>query len=285
MGEHFKKIGDGLTITKNKLEELEGKILEAKNADGVTIEAVKGAIKGANDVFAQLIASLIKLAGVTNDGADVGDTASAATTVAANKDSVEAIIAGVREIIKVAEKSDVKIEKGNAGGVVNAAATTDATAALNANGAATAGAAANLAAEVAKADAWAMIDKIQNAKADNAQLNANAANKDAGELAVGTPGHANGAGAATSADLAAAVAFKAMTKGGKFSAAANETDLAKAAGVSAVNKVLGVLDIIIRKTVAGNLEKVREAVKGIKYSDTSESDTSQSDITQSVVTK
>ncbi|AHH14383.1 variable large family protein, partial [Borrelia hermsii] len=87
------------------------------------------------------------------------------------------------------------------------------------------------------------------------------------------------AGAKSNADLAAAVALKAMTKGGKFSAAANEEGAVKAAAVSAVNKVLGVLDFIIRKTVSSNLDKIRESVKGIQYSETTgeatESDTAQ----------
>ncbi|AHH04484.1 Variable major protein, partial (plasmid) [Borrelia nietonii YOR] len=63
-------------------------------------------------------------------------------------------------------------------------------------------------------------------------------------------------------------ALKAMTKGGKFSANAADTEAVKAAAVSAVNKVLGVLDFIIRKTVSSNLDKIRESVKGIQYSET-----------------
>ncbi|AHH04376.1 Variable major protein (plasmid) [Borrelia nietonii YOR] len=52
-----------------------------------------------------------------------------------------------------------------------------------------------------------------------------------------------------------------MTKTGKFSA--NAADVSGIAA-SAANKVLGILDIIIRKTVASNLEKVRETIKEIK---------------------
>ncbi len=37
VGEHFKKIGDGLTATRNKLNELSGKISETKNAEGVQL--------------------------------------------------------------------------------------------------------------------------------------------------------------------------------------------------------------------------------------------------------
>ncbi|ANA43934.1 variable large family protein [Borrelia hermsii] len=277
VGEHFKKIGDGLTTTKDKLNELSGEISEAKNANGSSIEAVKSAINSASDVFEQLITALTKLAGVAKEAGstDIGDTASAAA-VAADKDGVEAIIAGIKAIIDVADKSGVKIAKGNAGGPVNAAANTDAPAALAANAAAGANSTAKLAAEVTKADPWAMIDKINSAKAAvGVQLDANT-NYGAGELATVAPNQANGSKAATNADLAAAVALKAMTKGGKFSNAANEDGAVKAAAVSAVNKVLGVLDFIIRKTVSSNLDKIREAVKGIKYSEITETDATES---------
>ncbi|AHH11791.1 Variable major protein (plasmid) [Borrelia coriaceae ATCC 43381] len=56
-----------------------------------------------------------------------------------------------------------------------------------------------------------------------------------------------------------------MTKGGKFSAVADDAGAVKAAAASAVNKVLGILDLIIRKTVNSHLEKVGEAIKKIKY--------------------
>nr|WP_235048141.1 variable large family protein [Borrelia persica] len=270
VGEHFKKIGDGLTTTKNKLNELSSKISEAKNAEDNTVETVKGAIKGAIEIFEQLIAALTKLASVTNDGNPIGHNADAVPG-AAEKAGVEAIIGGVQTIIEVAEKSGVKIDVGNAGGQVTAAATTDAPAVLGgANGNAGANAGLKLVAEVSKADPWAMIDKIKNAKATvPAALAGNNNNHEAGALAASNAnaGAANN-GAKTNADLVAAVALKAMTKGGKFSANNADTETVKAAAASAVNKVLGILDVIIRKTVANNLDKVREAFKEIQYSDT-----------------
>ncbi|ETZ17175.1 Variable major protein [Borrelia duttonii CR2A] len=136
------------------------------------------------------------------------------------------------------------------------------------NAQATAGDATKLAGEVAKADPWAMIDKIKNAKTKNNV--APAANDYAGQLATASAAAANDNGtASTNADLAAAVALKAMTKGGKFTQpAANEDGAIKAAAASAVNKVLGILDLIIRKAVNLELDKVKEAVKGIRYSET-----------------
>ncbi len=59
-----------------------------------------------------------------------------------------------------------------------------------------AGAGSKLADEITKADSWAMIDRIKNAKTKIGNLDANASNG-SGELATGTPSDANGAKAAT----------------------------------------------------------------------------------------
>ncbi|ASJ27778.1 VlpB-type protein (plasmid) [Borrelia turicatae 91E135] len=268
--------------TNGKLKELSSEISETKNANGSTIEVVKGAINSASDVFIKLIDSVTKLSDVTNDGADIGDTASASAAVAADKTSVDAIIKEVKAIIETAKESGVKIEAGDAGNAVNAAAAT-APAAIGSNNAGQ-GAGDKLAAEVAKADPWAMIDKIKNSTTNTAVLAGN--DKDAGTLATGTNANdANGAGAKTNADLAAAVALKAITKDGKFSAAAGDVEVVKAAAVSAVNKVLGILDFIIRKTVGSNLNKIREAVKGIQYSETTTESTEASATIQPAATK
>ncbi|AMR76084.1 variable large family protein [Borrelia hermsii] len=286
VGEHFKKIGDGLTTTKDKLKELSNKISEAKNANSSTIEAVKSAINSASDVFEQLITALTKLADTAKEAGDtnIGDNADAVPG-AAEKTGVEAIIAGVKDIIGAAEKSGVKIEYGNAGDpIATAANTTDALAVLGGNTAkATQGAGDKLAFEVSKADPWAIIDKIKNAKAaDGIQLDAG--EKDAGTLAASNNNASANAGAKSNAALVAAVVLKSITKGGKFSAAVADAGAVKAAAVSAVNKVLGVLDFIIRKPVAINLDKIREAVKGIQYSETT-TESTEASATQPTVTK
>ncbi|ACH94214.1 variable large family protein [Borrelia duttonii] len=272
VGEHFKKVGEGLTTTKNKLNELKVKISEVKNVDGSTIKVVEDAIKGASDVFEQLIASLTKLAGVTSASVPLGDANNGA--VGADKVSVDTVIESVKEIVEVAIDSGIKIVSGSDGGATVVNGNGPNALAGNDN----AGAGDKLADEVSKADSWAMIDKIKNAQTKNG---AAAAGDAAGELATGTG--AAGVTAKTNADLAAAVALKAMTKGGKFSV--NNADSVKGAAANAVNKVLVILDVLIGKTVAINLDKIRETVKALKYSETSGIEAGQSGTVQSVVTK
>ncbi|WP_038358451.1 variable large family protein [Borrelia hispanica] len=274
VGEHFKSIGDGLKSTKDKLDALAKDISSTAYAD---ITAVETVIKGTSGIIAKLVTSVTKLAGVVGD-TDIGDNAAAA--VAAEEAGVKTVIDEIKIIVETAINSGVNIGEGIAGGEVAAGANTDAPAVLTANAAVGAGAASKLAGEVSKADPWAMVDKIHNAKVvELTQDN----NNEAGALA--TKIGANNYGAKTNADLAAAVALKAMTKSGKFSAAANEAGAVKASAVSAVNKVLGILDVIIKKTVESNLDKIREAVKGIKYSETSGVNSTKSDTTQATTAK
>ncbi|ASJ27670.1 variable large family protein (plasmid) [Borrelia turicatae 91E135] len=267
VGEHFDKIRKGLEDTKGKLDGLVKDITSTPHADTTGVEAT---IKSASDVIVKLIDSVTKLAGATGD-TDISDGAGAnAVAVGAEVASVKTVIEEVKAIIDVADKSGVKVKAGNAGvQVAGGAATAGAALVGKADAAApAAGAGSKLADEVTKADSWAMIDKIKNAKFEGALAAGD--NNEAGVLAVGIAGNGgdNHNGAKTNADLVAAVALKAMTKGGKFSAANDDAEAVKAAAASAVNKVLGVLDIIIKKTVESELDKVGEAVKGIKYSET-----------------
>ncbi|AHH11432.1 variable large family protein (plasmid) [Borrelia coriaceae] len=267
VGVHFDKVKKGLEDIKGKLDGLAKEIASAPHADTIGVGAVKEAIKKAIDeVISKLIDSVIKLAGVTKADGNIGDNDHSSGALPANEASVKAIIAEVKSIIEVAEQSGVKIEPGSDGAAVKSGDAT-APAALAASTVANAKAGSLLADEVAKADPWAMINKIKNSTTNTSVLSGN--DKDAGTLATGTKAaDNNGAGAKTNADLAAAVALKAMTAGGRFSAAQNEAGAVKGAAVSAVNKVLGVLDEIIRKIVVKKLDKIGEALRGIEYSET-----------------
>ncbi|AHH07123.1 Variable major protein (plasmid) [Borrelia crocidurae DOU] len=278
VGEHFENLGKGLQIIKDKLDGLAKEITSALYVDTNGVESV---INSSSGVISKLIVSVTKLAGITKEGndADMGDAGNIAGAV--HKESLDAFIKEVKEIIETVEKSGVKINAGDAGAKVN-----------NGNGLkivvhnskAGDGDANKLAAEITKSDPWAMFDKIKNAKTTGG--NPTADNAEVGALALGGGSSANDAGTAkTNADLAAAVALKAMIKDGKFSPHDNDKAIVKAAAVSAVNKVLGVLDVIIRKTVANNLDKIREAVKGIKYSETSGVNSTKSDTTQATTAK
>ncbi|AHH07835.1 Variable major protein (plasmid) [Borrelia crocidurae DOU] len=260
VGEHFKTLGQGLKSTKEKLDALTKEIVSIPHTDTTVVESV---IKGTSSVIAKLFDSVAKLAGAVGDTV-IGDSASNGAAIASEVDSVKTFIEGVKEIIEIATNSGLKMNIGIVGNSVDnvAGAAPDA---FGGNVQAAANSGPKLAAEVTKADPWAMIDKIKNATTVGFVA---ANNNNAGQLATGAA-NANGAKAATNADLAAAVALKAMTKGGKFTQpAANEDGAIKAAAASAVNKVLGILDLIIRKAVNLELDKVKEAVKGIRYSET-----------------
>ncbi len=148
-------------------------IVAAPNADTKGVEAV---IQGSSEVISKLIDSVTKLAGAVgntgiSEGTDAGTNAGG-NAVAANKDSVKAVIEGVKSIIEIAEKSGIKIEKGKDGTeVVGGDATAPAALVGKAAAAAPdANSGPKLVAEVVKADPWAMIDKIKNAKTKDGAL-------------------------------------------------------------------------------------------------------------------
>ncbi|ANF34557.1 vlp protein, beta subfamily (plasmid) [Borrelia turicatae] len=274
----------GLGDTKDKLDGLAKDITSTPHADTTGVEST---IKGASEVFERLIAALTTLADTAKAAGDtnIGDAATDNNAVGADENSVKAIIDSVKEIIKAAEESGVKINVGDAGNQIAAGAANAVESLARTGAAAAANSGPKLAAEVSKADPWAMIDKIKDAKTSTAALVQNNNNHEAGLLAGGTIANGNNAGAKTNADLAAAVALKAMTKGGKFAQPnGDEAVVVKAAAISAVNKVLGVLDFIIRKTVESNLEKIGEAVKGIKYLETT-TESTEASTTQPVTAK
>ncbi|AFI32249.1 Vlp protein, beta subfamily (plasmid) [Borrelia crocidurae str. Achema] len=290
VGEHFEKVKKGLEDTNKKLKELSGDISGVKSVDVSTIKVVENTIKGAGGVFDKLISSLTKFTGVVYDGSDIGHNDNNAAG-GVEKASVDTVITEIKNIIDIAEKSGVKIVSGNAGDKVTAAANTDAPAVLGGhnnhnNNAAAQGAGNKLVAEVSKADPWAIIDKIKNAIAIS-PATLGAGDSEAGALAAANANanNNNNYGAKTNADLVAAVVLKSIIKGGKFRADNEDAGSIKVAATTAVNKVLGILDVIIKRTVKSNLDKIGEAVKGIKYSESVETETRQSDATQSVVTK
>ncbi|WP_028328228.1 variable large family protein [Borrelia coriaceae] len=267
ISEHFEKIKKGLGDTKGKLNVLAKEILVTPHADTKGVEAV---IQGASEVITKLIDSVGKLTGVTKQAGKIGDTNTSGVPKAADKIGVEAIISGVQEIIDAAKGVGVNVGTGTSGEPVANSDGAKAPAALvgKTNNKAGANAGPALADEVAKADPWAMLDKIKDAKTGIVLVDSN--NYDAGALATAVAGGGvTNVGAKSNADLAAAVALKAMTQTGTFSVDnTNETPAVKGAAVSAVNKVLGILDEIIRQTINIELGKIKEAVKKIQYSET-----------------
>ncbi|AHH07481.1 Variable major protein (plasmid) [Borrelia crocidurae DOU] len=244
--EHFDKVKSQLEATKNKVD---------------------GSSSTSSGVLTKLIDAVKKLAEAAGDDkTDIGAISESETkaSIVSDKESIQSIIEGIKEIVNIAQESGVNVLTGDAGATVTASAQIDAPAALNSGkGGAQEGAGAKLAEEISKADPWAMIDKIKNSKIKSGDLDGN--NSDAGELVTGFVNTPNGIGAKTNADFAAAVALKAMSKSGKFAVKDNnsnsdDANKIKAAAAEAVNKVLDTLGLIIRSTVKMEIGKVNKKV-------------------------
>ncbi|WP_024653146.1 variable large family protein [Borrelia persica] len=221
----------------------------------------KGINSSSIDIMITAVNKLVDATGDDNIGVgEISDSATKASQISDRK-SVQDMIAGIREIVEIAGKSGVKIENQYIVDTpVVATNNASAPAALNGgsgsslnDGGFGVGAGFALVKEVDKANAWAMLDKIRNANVANESISGKSSN-DAGELITGYTSDDKGASAKSNADLAAAVALKAMSKSGKFSAykdTNNNDDIAKIqeAAANAVKKVLSVLDSIITQTL------------------------------------
>ncbi|WP_024654328.1 variable large family protein [Borrelia hispanica] len=224
--------------------------------------------KGVNSAsIDKMIAAVGKLADATGDNnIGIGEISDSSTksSVISDRKSVQDMIVGIKTIIEIAEESGVKLYENKDifdDIPVIASSNTTAIAVLNGgsgksfnDGGVGVGAGSALVTEVNKANAWSMLDKIKNAKIASGIISEKDSN-DAGELITGYTSDDKGASAKSNADLAAAVALKAMSKSGKFAAYKgaynNNDDIAKVqeAAVNAVKKVLNVLDSIITQTL------------------------------------
>ncbi|WP_024652876.1 variable large family protein [Borrelia persica] len=262
--EYFRQVEKSLTDIKSKLDSSSGNVASKPNVSGVN------EVKKANEVIEKLITAIKKLIeAVGNDNVSIGEIGNSSTkaSIVSDQTSVKNIIDGVKEIVDLAKASGVSIQVGDAGNKVEANTNTAALAALNGGqGGVGVGAGSALAGEVSKADAGAMIDKIKAATVTSQNISGKNENN-AGELITGYTSDSKGAGAKSNADLAAAVALKAMSKNGRFSVPSSEgttseyTQKIKEAASVAVNKVLNTLGSIISQTVKIEIEKINKAIK------------------------
>ncbi|WP_024653147.1 variable large family protein [Borrelia persica] len=262
--EYFEKVEKSLTDIKSKLDSSSKSIASEPNVSG------GDGVREVDGIIEKLIAAVKKLVGaVGDDNVAIGEIGNSATkaSIVSDKDSVQAIISGIKEIVDLATKSGVKIEiKGDCGDKVEAKTNTSAVAALNGGqGGIGEGAGSALADVVSKTDALAMINKIKDATVTRENISSKAENN-AGELITGYTNDSKGAGAKSDADLAAAVALKAMSKSGRFSVHNNDTigsdvQKIKEAAAEAVNKVLNTLGSIISQIVKIEIDKFNKAIK------------------------
>ncbi|AHH07186.1 Variable major protein (plasmid) [Borrelia crocidurae DOU] len=251
-------LNDNRSKVKDYFNKIKNKLLSIKKING-----------SAN--IDKMINAINKLAGATGDNIGIGSIANTTKNNASaisNRQSVQDMIEGIKEIVRIAKDSGISIKTGQYGSIIYAN-NTSATATLNGGyGVADRESSEKLANEVVNANQWAMIDKINNASiyfgTDHYMNTKNGNSKayNAGELITGYISSKEGVNAQTNADLAAAVALKAMSKDGKFAGYSgtdngNHAHKVKEAASSAVNKVLSALHEIIVDITNKELSKIK----------------------------
>ncbi|AHH11575.1 variable large family protein (plasmid) [Borrelia coriaceae] len=247
---YFNNIKDVLTIIKNTLKEKTNE----NNSIIKTIDKITNAIE--------------KLANATNSNfniVEINNTDNKAS-IPSDKKSVQYIIDGIKEIGEIAKIPNINIEQNN-NEEVPAHSSQYAPAALNSGtNAVDLKSSSALNQIVSKANAQEMLKTIINSTtvSNTHDISQGCSNKDnnAGRLTTGKSSYDKGAGAKSKADLAAAVALKAMSKNGKFANCKNNnnneyTTNVRQAAVNAVNKVLNGLNTIIIDILKAEFNKIK----------------------------
>ncbi|AHH11872.1 variable large family protein (plasmid) [Borrelia coriaceae] len=257
---HFKKVKSILQTVK---DELKDKINENESS-----------IKNFDETINKIMTILNNLANATaNNNIEIGATNNIGTKAAiiSNKNNVNTIINEIKNIIELAKNSNIDIEQQSIDN--NPITLQNNAAALNAlnggggrelKGGANKGDGYALFNIVNQVNKWEIINKIIEATTDVKNDGyAHNENNNAGQLITGKT--INGAGAKSKADIAAAIALKAMSKNGKFAGYKQNdnggnkyTKNIQNATANAVNKTLTALDITIMNILNAEFAKIKK---------------------------
>ncbi|AHH11255.1 variable large family protein (plasmid) [Borrelia coriaceae] len=266
---YFNKIQDTVQGTKDKLNT----IVDNMKAQGnLNATAVESAVKTLIDNTLNNIIEGAKTASdaVGTDDKPLGDVAD--TNGGSKGESVDSLVKGIKDIVEVVlgvkegnpDAGDAKTSVDESNGNAGALRATAAAGAGKLFGSDSAGAPGD-AAKAAK-DASKAVGAVTGA--DILQAIAKGVSGKAAELAKNASVNSNVAAAdgAKDAEVAGAIAIRAMTKNGKFSgptggAKADVSAAVKGAAISAVTKALDILTIAIRRTIDEGLKAVKDAMK------------------------
>ncbi|WP_025401129.1 variable large family protein [Borrelia crocidurae] len=274
VGEYFSGLGKKLGEASEELEEVASKAIvgvdkgeESKNAKN----PVRIAVDTAKGVLALLKTHLESLKDI-GDGNKVVDVANNQNGVAANSDALKKAYKALKGIVDVAKAQ--KVEEPSASNVT----LTQASIGVNdaKNGAKVLAAEAKAGAAVGDKAALIvssvrgeeMLASIVNSKeGDVKELSDNAtANTTPLEFALGgTAERVSHEANAKAVSVAGGIALRSLVKEGKLSANSNDDEKAvQGAGITAVNKLLGAVEEIVKKIVKNVLEEVKKEIDKVR---------------------
>ncbi|AHH11448.1 variable large family protein (plasmid) [Borrelia coriaceae] len=263
VGEYFKNIHDTVKDTKGKLEKL---VADMKDKGNPNAESAEAAVK---KLISEKLDEMIKGAETISEalkGVDAGELIGnvAAQTQGGVAGDIDNLLNGIKGIVEVV------LKEGNSEAGDNNKA--EDLAARNNNGAIKLFASDNSEVDESNTkklavDASKSVGAVTGADILQAMIKGNGAAVKLAKNNANNASNVDGVSAPKDAEVAGAIALRAMAKSGKF-ANANNTDTGgviaatiKGAAISAVTKALDTLTIAIRKTIDTGLKTVKEAMK------------------------
>ncbi|WP_051480235.1 variable large family protein [Borrelia crocidurae] len=264
VGEYFNSLGGKLGEASGELEKVANKATSGIDKSDASKNPIRVAVDAAKEVLNLLRVHLESLKDIGDDK-NVGEATSNQNGVASGTDELKVAFRAFKGIVDIAGKEGVaKPKAGETAVKVGSADNKDGAKVLAAGASAGAAVGEKAAAIVSSVSGEEILASIVHSQEGDATGNTGQANANTSALKF-SRGDATVANLAKEASKAAAVAggiaLRSLVKSGKLAANNNDDDkVVKAVGISAVNKLLGAVEEIVKKTVKNVLEKVKQEV-------------------------
>ncbi|AFI31920.1 variable large protein 7 (plasmid) [Borrelia crocidurae str. Achema] len=272
VGEYFNNLGKKLEDASKELEEVAKKSEVGVSKSDLSKNPIREAINSAKGVLNTLKGHLESLSKV-GDASIVGDAATnAASGTAADDDALKKAYSALKEIVKLAKEVGVLEPKvGSVAVKVGNADNKDGAKILSTNGAAAATDASKAALILASVSGEEMLSSIVKSQEGDQALGAAA---DANTTAIsfakgGQADHLAGADTPKAAAVAGGIALRSLIKTGKLAAGGNSgaqggKEEVQGVGITEINKLLVVVEDVIKKTVKNILGKTKEKIDEVR---------------------
>ncbi|AFI32131.1 variable large family protein [Borrelia crocidurae] len=264
VGEYFNGLGVKLGEASDELEKVASKATSGVDKSDALKNPIRVVVDAAKEVLSSLKGYLESLKDIGDD-TKVGEATSNQNGVAAADGELKKAYKALKGIVDMADKEGVaKPKVGDIAVKVDNADNKDGAKVLAAGTTAGAAVGEKAAAIVSSVSGEEILASIVKSGEVDAAINADVT---AGTSALSFAKGSNNAGnlakeAAKAGAVAGGIALRSLVKDGKLAGHNTNSDekTVQSAGVSAVNKLLGAVEEIVRKTVKNILEKVKQEV-------------------------
>ncbi|AHH07699.1 Variable major outer membrane lipoprotein (plasmid) [Borrelia crocidurae DOU] len=271
VGDYFDSLGKKLEIASGELEKVAEKASADVDKEGILNKGIRAAVDTAKTTLSTLKGHLKSLKGIGDDNV-VGEAASNTKGVASAELELKKAYKALKGIVDTSvEKGVEKPKAGDVAVKVSNADNKDGVKILSTNEAATVNDASKAALILASVSGEEMLSSIVNSQEGDQELVA-AANANTTAISFAKGGQADhlaGADTPKAAAVAGGIALRSLIKTGKLAAGGNSgaqggKEEVQGVGITAINKLLVVVEDVINKTVKNVLGKTKEKIDEVR---------------------